>query len=148
MTTDPIVKTIHVSLDPAAAFNLFALRMDEWWPMDRHSVSAGSGKAAQNLTLEPYVGGALSEVAHDGAIHVWGHIQEWAPGEALALTWHPGHGEDQQTKVRVTFASDGEGTRVELTHSGWEALEDGAKRRGGYNSGWDGVLGEFTNSAG
>ena len=47
---------------------------------------------------------------------------------------------DQQTEVRVTFATDGDGCRVELTHSGWEALDDGATTRGGYNSGWNGVL--------
>ena len=148
MTNDPIVKAVRVSLAPKAAFDLFTHRMDEWWPMDRHSVSANNGQPARSLALDGRVGGALSEVAHDGATHIWGHVLEWDPGKTFVLTWHPGHGEDQKTTVRVTFAPDGEGTRVELTHSGWEALDDGASRRTGYDSGWVGVLDLFAKKAG
>ena len=93
--------------------------------------------------MEPRLGGAVIEIAADGARHVWGEVLEWAPGAALRMTWHPGKMAEQGTQVRVTFAPDGDGCRVELTHSGWEALEDGAKMRAGYNSGWDGVLERF-----
>ena len=50
--------------------------------------------------------------------------------------------------MRVTFAPDGEGTRVELAHTGWEAYGDEAgKSCGSYNEGWDIVLGRYTRAA-
>ncbi|NNE81125.1 MAG: hypothetical protein HKN18_12730 [Silicimonas sp.] len=147
MTTDPIVKTVNVGLSPADAFDLFTARMDTWWPLDRNSVSAGQGAASKSLTLTPGMGGELVEIGHDDTRHLWGHVQEWKPGSLVALSWHPGKMADQQTHLRVTFEADGTGTKVTLTHSGWEALDDGAKMRGGYNEGWVGVLERFTATA-
>ena len=143
MTTDPIVKTIRVGLDPDAAFDLFANRIAEWWPMERHSVSANTGATGASIEVEPQIGGALAEICPDGTRHIWGHFQEWAPGRAFAMTWHPGHGPERQTSLRVTFDGDSNGTTVALTHSGWEALEDGARVRTGYDGGWDGVLADY-----
>ena len=147
MTTDPIVKTIQVPLPPDAAFDLFTARMGDWWPVESHSVSAGQGAPSRSLTMEARLGGEVVEVAADGMRHVWGEILEWAPGSALRMTWHPGKMADQKTEVRVTFEADGAGCRVKLTHAGWEALEDGAKLRNGYNSGWVGVLERFAQAA-
>ena len=106
MTHDPIVKTIHVSLDPGTAFELFTARMSDWWPLGSHSVSAGEGKVSQSLAIDPKVGGAVTEVGHDGTRHVWGHIQDWAPGAHFAMSWHPGKSAERQTHVRVEFAPD------------------------------------------
>ena len=135
-----------MGIAPDAAFELFANRISDWWPGDRHSVSAGDGEAAQSIGLQARDGGEVFEIAHDGTRHIWGHIQEWTPGAALAMTWHPGQSPDTQTRVRVTFEADGDGTRVELTHSGWDALADGAAKRNGYNSGWDGVLARYAGA--
>ena len=147
MTTDPIQKTIRVPLPPEAAFDLFTTKIGTWWPVDSHSVSAGLGAPSQSLTLEARLGGELVEIASDGSRHVWGEVLEWSPGQALRLTWHPGKMADQQTEVRVTFAAEGDGCAVVLTHSGWEALGDGATPRNGYNSGWNGVLEQFVAAA-
>ncbi|MDA8585146.1 SRPBCC domain-containing protein [Rhodobacteraceae bacterium] len=144
MTTHPIVKTIHVNLDPKAAFDLFTRRISEWWPVESHSVSAGKKEVPNALMLEAKKGGALVETGVDGAKHVWGHILEWSPGEAFAMTWHPGKSPDEKTKVHVQFQSEAAGTQVTLTHSGWEALENSAGLRAGYNGGWDGVLGRYS----
>ena len=147
MTTDPILKVVDVPLSPAKAFELFTSRINEWWPVESHSVSSGQGAPSKSLTLDAKMGGALVEVAADGTEHVWGHVQEWEPGSALALTWHPGKTDGEMTRVRVVFEAQGEGCRVELTHSGWEALENGADMRKGYFGGWDGVLGRFVEVA-
>ncbi len=41
----------------------------------------------------------------------------------------------------MRFAADGEGTRVDLEHRGWERLGDiASEAREGYESGWPGVL--------
>lgn len=143
MTTEPIVKAIHVGLSPDAAFDLFANRIAQWWPMERHSVSANSGAPKGSIEVEPGLEGSLTEITHDGTRHVWGHFREWEPGRSFAMSWHPGHGPERQTHVRVTFDADGAGTRVVLTHSGWEALADGAKTRSGYDGGWNGVLADY-----
>ena len=148
MTTDAIRETVRVGLAPEQAFDLFTRRIGEWWPVASHSVSAGQGEPSKSLTLEPALGGALTETGHDGTIHVWGHVEEWEPGRVVAMTWHPGKSADNQTRVRVEFEPEAEGTRVTLTHSGWEVLgPDAAKARNGYNEGWVGVLDRYRAAA-
>lgn len=147
MNTDPIVKTIHVALSPQAAFDLFTARIGDWWPVAVFSVSAEQGKPSQSVTLAGGVGSEIVEIAADASRHVWGTIQEWEPGQSFATTWHPGRGETFATMLHVAFASDGNGTRVTLTHTNWEVLGDkAASTRTGYDGGWVTVLGQFEAS--
>ena len=66
--TDPVIKTIDVPCSPARAFDVFVRNTARWWPLDRHSVSAGQGQTARDITIEPRVGGAIYETTHDGAL--------------------------------------------------------------------------------
>jgi len=51
-------------------------------------------------------------------------------------------------EVEVRFQPDGEGTRVELQHRGWEQYGDEAEAAmSGYDSGWDVVLGRYVGAA-
>ena len=144
MTLPPVVKTLHVDLPPADAFDLFTARIGEWWPVETHSVSSDAGKASQALEMGQGVGDDLVETAHDGTRHVWGKIQEWVPGTAFAMTWHPGRVDSAETQVRVTFEAEGRGTTVTLTHSNWEVLGESASRtRNAYDSGWDPVMARY-----
>ena len=135
--TDPVIKTIDVPCSPARAFDVFVRNTARWWPLDRHSVSAGQGQTARDITIEPRVGGAIYETTHDGARSDWG-----AEGSHFAMTWHPGNPVAQATRLDIRFTElSADRTRVELTHSGWEVLGDDAEtRRDGYNNGWNGVL--------
>ncbi len=145
MSLPPVVKTIRVDLPPQDAFTLFTARLAEWWPMDRHSVSANAGHASKTVEMGEGVGAELVEIGHDGTRHVWGQIEEWAPGTALAMTWHPGRTDGVETRVRVTFEAEGGGTLLTLTHSDWEKLGETAEvTRGGYDQGWVGVLAAFS----
>ncbi len=147
MSVQPIVKIVQVGLSPADAFDLFTTRIGEWWPVESHSVSAGLGAPSKSLTMTTGFGGELVEIAADGSRHVWGVIEEWEPGQSLALTWHPGRNDDLETRVRVEFRARGEGTEVTLTHSNWEVLGDeGQGTRDSYDGGWNGVLDRFANS--
>jgi hypothetical protein len=57
------------------------------------------------------------------------------------MSWHPGRAAASGQTVELTFAADGNGTRVTLLHRGWESLgADAAKTRDSYNSGWDSVF--------
>ncbi len=139
--TDPVVKTIIVPCDPATAFRIFTRDMTRWWPLDRHSMTAMRGGVAKSVHVGEGVGAKLTEIAPDGTEHPWGTVTDWDPGRYLAFTWHVGRPEAQATRVEIRFEPTEPGTRVTLTHSGWEVLaEDAATMREGYNSGWVGVF--------
>ena len=141
--TDPIIKTIDVACTPAEAFAVFVDKISSWWPLDGHAASAAAGKAALGVTIEPHVGGAVYETMWDGGRDDWGEVLAFEPGKNFAMTWHPGNNKDNPTRVDVTFAATEAGTRVTLTHSGWEIWADEAEtKRSMYDGGWDFVLGE------
>ncbi|WP_422048000.1 SRPBCC domain-containing protein [Shimia sp.] len=148
--TAPIVKTITVNCTAQAAFDVFVRNTSRWWRLDRHAVSAQSGKPAQAVTIEPQVGGAVYETMHDGARSEWGRVLVFEPGVRFAMTWHPGSDPASPTEVSVTFEDlPGGQCRVALTHSNWENWADRAdEMRGNYNGGWDHVFGTcFAQSA-
>jgi len=134
---DAVVKTIDVPCTPKTAFEIFTRDMGKWWPRDKHSVSAMSGETAKSVTMEPHVGGAVTEIGHDGTNHNWGSVKDFDPHSHLALLWHINKPADQATLVDVNFDAADSGTRVTLKHHGWEVLgEEAQGQRDGYNAGW------------
>lgn len=144
MTYDPIVKTLQLKCSAAHAFDVFVKRMATWWPLDSHAASVAAGHAAQTVTVEPYVGGAIYETMHDGGRNDWGKVLEYEEGQLFAMTWHPGNNANAATRVDVAFKALGaDQCVVTLTHSGWEVWADEAgPKHDGYNSGWDFVFGQ------
>lgn len=141
--TDPIVKRLDLACTPAHAFDVFVNRTARWWPLGSHAVTASEGKPALAVTIEPRVGGAVYETAQDGSRHPWGEVLAFETGREIAFTWHPGGSADQATRVSVAFEDHDGGTRVTLTHSGWEVWAgEATERRGNYDSGWDMVFGQ------
>lgn len=139
----PIVKSVCVPVPPAAAFERFTAEIMSWWPIAKHSVSAGQGKMPQDIVFETRLGGAVYEILPDGSRSDWGEITRWQEGQGFAMTWHPGKGPEGATRLELQFESEGNGARVTLTHSGWEALAEQAETaRSHYSSGWDHVLGD------
>jgi hypothetical protein len=138
--------SVTVKLPRDEAFALFTERIGTWWPLTRHSVY---GAEAVGVTLEPRVGGRLYESAPDGRTSDWGRVTVWQPVDRVAVTWHPGYGEELATLVDVSF-SDGPdgGTQVNLLHTGWEVHGAEAKEAAAtYQSGWSGVLELFAEAA-
>lgn len=134
----PVRSEIRVSWSPAESFQRFTSDIGRWWPTASHSVG---GKASTGVTLQPGVGGEIVESIRGGREAHWGTITEWDPPTGLAFTWHPGRAPSTGTRVALRFVPDGTGTRVELTHSGWEALGSLATTaRRGYPIGWAYVL--------
>jgi uncharacterized protein YndB with AHSA1/START domain len=88
------------------------------------------------------VGGVVLETRADGNTAPWGAVTIFQPGHCFAMTWHPGSDPARATLVRVDFRAEGSGTRVTLTHSGWESREDAAAARLSYEGGWEGLLGQ------
>ncbi len=133
----PVIKTIEVPCTPEKAFTVFAEDLAKWWPRDKHSVSAMQGKVARAVTLEPRAGGQLSELTADGEEVIWGSVAAYDPFARLAFNWHIARPADEATTVDISFEASGTGTRVTLTHSGWEVFGEEAKAmHDGYASGW------------
>ena len=137
----PLHHEVSVGLDPQQAFELFTGRIGEWWPLATHGVFGAGGTVA--FTDD----GRLLE-RHDERASSWGEVTEWAPGERLALTWHPGHSDEQSSHVTVTFCPYGDHTLVTLVHGGWEVYEDAVDVRKTYADGWPTVMADFARAAG
>lgn len=143
MTTEPIQKELTVPLRPGEAFRLFTDDLAKWWPVDSHSVSAADGDLPASVTVEPFDGGQILEVKPDGTTAPWARVTRWEPGHAFGARWHVGRSEDEATDLLVVFTPTDTGTRVELTHGGFDALGDVATAvHGQYHTGWDMVLGQ------
>ena len=57
----------------------------------------------------------------------------------------PGHDDARATRLEVRFAAEGDGTRVDLEHTGWEILAaDAQEYAKNYDEGWGTVLGYYT----
>jgi len=135
----PVVKTITVGVAPARAFDAFAREIGRWWPLATHHL--GSAKAAVDCLIEPQVGGRVFERDADGVETVWATVLAYEPPRRLAISWFVGKTPDLAQRVELNFTAEGSGTRVELTHSGWEVLGEAAQgTRDAYDKGWVAVF--------
>ena len=138
---DPIVLSIELAVPPERAFELFAPQFATWWPVATHSLSRTIATACR---MSPVAGGAIEEMSPDGCWHRWGTIESVEPGRRLRFTWHPGREPESAQWVEVTFEPVEAGSRVTLTHGGWEALGEIAPiLRREYACGWQHVFGEI-----
>lgn len=134
----PVEKSVLVRCSPSRAFAAFTAEIAQWWPMQTHSVAQAQ---TRSVAIEPRVGGRIYETAADGTESDWGRVLAWSPPGGFSMTWHPGRSADPHTVVELSFAAEGEATRVRLVHRGWEALGDSAQAsRDDYDGGWDVVL--------
>jgi uncharacterized protein YndB with AHSA1/START domain len=134
----PVQHHVRIGLAPAAAFDLFTHQIARWWPFRSHSCF---GDTAADVTFEPRVGGAVTEIAHDGRRMAWGTITQWEPPEGFAVRWFPGLDAAQATVLQVRFVAVSGGTEVSVHHSGWEARgAAAADKRDQYDGGWPRAL--------
>jgi uncharacterized protein YndB with AHSA1/START domain len=148
-TVPPVVKTISVRAAPARAFEAFTRDFGHWWPLASHHVR--TAPAAVDCVIEPRAGGRIFERDSAGQETVWATVLAYEPPHRLAISWFAGKTPDVAQHLELRFAIEGDRTRVELTHSGWEALGEAAQStRDSYNGGWAIVFGqcyaEYANS--
>jgi uncharacterized protein YndB with AHSA1/START domain len=138
----PVRKTLHVNCSPERAFDVFTREIGSWWPLGTYSI--GEGKITE-VVFEQATGGRVYEIHDDGGEADWGKVLAWNPPASFAMAWSPGSDPAKATHLDVSFAADGDGTRVELVHSGWEILAEKAQEsRDNYDGGWPTVLGHYT----
>ena len=149
MTIAPIVLTTRVKLALAAAFDLFARQMGQWWPKGR--TIAPSPHA--DIVVEPQAGGRWFERDADGNETRWGKVLAWDPPSRLLLGWQLncdwGYDPELLTEVELTFApADGGGTLVRLEHRNLERFgADAARHAERIRGGWPQRLAEFAQYA-
>lgn len=143
-----IEKSVQVPLAPSDAFRVFTSDIALWWPLDTHSLSAQNGQSAQSVAVEPRIGGKIVETKPDGSTADWATITDWTPGARLSFDWYVGRDPSEATQIRITFMANDNGTRVDLIHDGFDRLgAQGVDIARGYQTGWDGVLGQCYVSA-
>jgi uncharacterized protein YndB with AHSA1/START domain len=133
-------KSITVAAPPERAFEVFTDRIGTWWPLDTHSLFEDRAVTA---VVEPREGGGMYELDADGNQGYWGTILAWEPPHRLVVSWNVGRRRPEPTEVEVRFVAEGDGTRVELEHRGWERIADGDSAYARYDAGWDTVLAPY-----
>ncbi len=146
----PVITSATVKVSPARAFELFAGDLARWWPLAQFH----TGPDPVDCKIEPEVGGRVYERSKDGKETMWGTVVAFEPPHRLAFSWLIGLPADQAQLIDIRFMAEAAGTRVELTHSGWEKLGDAAAAatlRERYDRGWATLIercyAEYANAA-
>ena len=143
-TVAPVQRSVTVAAPPERAFEVFTAGFASWWPSS-HSVIQGGYEGAY---IEPQVGGRWYERSRTGVEEVWGRVLVYEPPHRLVLSWLlDGEFEidadaSRATEVEVRFTPEGDGTRVDLEHRGFERRADGAAVAEGVGAdgGWGSLL--------
>jgi uncharacterized protein YndB with AHSA1/START domain len=141
-TLAPVSRTTFVRCSPQHAFTVFTEQIGGWWPLQSHTVYEGD---ASSVAFED---GRIVERASDGRTDVWGEVLSWDPPSQLSFSWHPGQPDSERTQVTVAFRAEGDGTRVDLEHVGWEIFGGKAdETRAGYanDDGWTAVIDRYAS---
>jgi hypothetical protein len=146
LVIEAVRKTITVDCVVEEAFRVFTTDASAWWPVDSHSIH---GSAVKEIVFEGYEGGEVYELTAEGEKGHWATVVTWDPPTRLVLAWNILEREAVPTEVDVRFAAEGDGTRVELEHRGWEAIaEDARGKRESYDTGWGNVLALYGDKVG
>ena len=120
---DAVTVSIEVAVSPGVAFEVFTEDLDAWWQRGPRYRFLAPYQGV--LRLEPGVGGRLLHLRHADAddAFVVGRVRAWEPPRRLAFSWRlPNFAPDQTTEVEIRFEPAGDGTRVTLTHRGWDGV--------------------------
>ena len=113
--TSPIEHELEVSVSRTRAWDAYVHGLGEWWLPGW----TASGSGLDRITVDPHEGGRIVEHSRDGREIDWGRVTDAVPGERFSHTFSLSHDGDAST-VAVTFVDQPQGgTRVRLTHAGW-----------------------------
>ena len=98
---------------------------------------AGDGMSCPKAATDPKIGGRYEIIMNDGSRDI-PHTGEYLvlePHSRIAFTWFSPFAE-HGTEVRLSFAEEAGGTRIELTHLKFQSEES----RNGHEMGWNAIL--------
>ena len=141
-----IRKSVVVNRPVEDAFRVYTEQVGSWWPFAKtHSVAK---EDVETVILEGREGGRFYERTKSGEEHLWGTMLVWEPPQRIVYSWHPGRGEETAQEVEITFTPQGDGTRVDIRHYGWEKLGDRLQDTiASYQEGWDKVIASYAQAA-
>ena len=144
--TDLVVRrSVVVARSPEDAFRVFTEEIARWWPVETHSIGK-DGRPAEAVIVDGREGGRFYERTGSATEH-WGTILVWEPPARIVFSWEL-RPERPPTEVDVRFTAEGDGTRVDLEHRGFERLGDEAEEvRTAYSEGWPKVLERYAELA-
>jgi uncharacterized protein YndB with AHSA1/START domain len=146
LVIEAVRKTVTVDCVVEEAFRVFTADASSWWPVETHSTH---GREVEKVVFEEREGGEVYELTAGGEKSHWARVVEWDPPLRLVLAWNILEREAVATEVEIRFVAEGDRTRVELEHRGWEAVaENAAAKRGNYDTGWGQVLGVYAAAIG
>jgi uncharacterized protein YndB with AHSA1/START domain len=138
-----IEKAVTLACPPERAFELFTEHASSWWPETRrHTPDPAS-------TIRMVPAGRFWERAGDGREVELGRVRVWEAPCRLVLDFYVGTDADHPTEVTVTFAGEGDRTRVLVRHGPLpvsEALFAG--RAPAYERSWALLLDALSRAAG
>ena len=154
---ESLTVSIVIAVPPAVAFAVFTEDLDAWWQRGPRYRFRPPYDGV--LELETGVGGRLlhRRYAGDPDPFVVGRVRVWQPPSRLAFSWRlPNFASHQNTDVEISFDAVDDGTRVTLTHRGWDVLPPDHPARHGHQGHafvlfkghwWADVLGEAKRHA-
>ncbi len=129
-TAPPFIRqTVHINAPPSRVWRYVSSQegLRRWF--------------AENIRFEPVVGSAVAFEEHGGALR--GRVTIVEPERRLAFTWTeldaPGWPQDPAPLLlTIDLVPENEGTRVTITHSGFENLPEAIRpsQFAGYQRGW------------
>ncbi len=141
LVIEAVRKTVTVDCSVEEAFRVFTAEANSWWPIEMHSIH---GLEVKQVVFEPLEGGEVFEVSIGDAKEHWATVVSWDPPNGFVLAWNIREREAVPTEVEVRFSPEGDSTRVELEHRGWDAIaEEAEAKRSAYDTGWERVLATF-----
>jgi uncharacterized protein YndB with AHSA1/START domain len=145
LVIEAVRKTITVDCMVEEAFRVFTAEAESWWPTDTHSIYG----EVREIVFEEREGGEVYEISSGGEKGHWATVLAWEPPGRLVLAWNILERDPVATELEVRFLPEGDVTRVELEHRGWEQLAEGAsEKRSDYDTGWDHVLSIYCQRVG
>ncbi len=116
-----VIVSLRIEAPPQAVFDAFTQDIALWWRPSPLFQLTPHGDGA--LRFEGGEGGRLVTEWAQGKTFEIGRITTWAPPHQLAFAWrHASFAPDQQTQVEVHFECVDGGTRVTVTHRGWDEI--------------------------
>ena len=140
LVIEVVRKTVTVDCSVEEAFRIFTADATSWWPVENHSLHG----TVKEIVFEPHEGGEVYEVSETGERGHWATVLAWEPPGRLVLAWEVSPGV-RGTEVEIRFEPDGEQTRTELEHRGWELADGATEKRDNYDAGWEFVLGKYAD---